>query len=96
MDTKRLLELAGMQLNETISSGQGGNIDKHVEGLAKEIMLDGIRMAKLVYAEEGPGKSGAKTEKEYIDYAVKHFLNDEYKKAIMDTLVEEYNDLVGN
>ena len=95
MDKKRLMELAGVQLDEVISSSANSKIDKLVDSLAYELVQEGKRLAIEVYDDEGPGKSGAKSKKEYVETALKDFLNKEYQTAIMARLVEEYNDIIG-
>jgi len=95
MDKQRLQELAGMQLNEIISSSANSKIDKLVDSLAYELVQEGKRLAIEVYDKEGAGKSGAKSKKEYVETALKNFLDKEYQNAIMDRIVEEYNDIIG-
>jgi len=79
--------------SNTISSGQDAKIDQLVSALAEELFQEGVRLAKEVWEDEGPGRTNAQNEKEYVEQATKKFLDPSYQREIMANVREEYKEL---
>ncbi len=93
MDKKRLLELAGITEGRNIvSSSAGSKIDRLIDDLGAALFEEGTTLAKEVFDNEGPGKSGIDNRAKYVKYALKRFLDANYKKEIMENIIEAYND----
>ena len=101
-DIRQILELAGVDISKgkaaqlietkTVSSSRQSTIDVLIEKLGQALAKEAVTLATEVYDKEGPGKSSKQTKEEYVKYAVKQFMSNEYKNDIMANIVESYND----
>ncbi len=95
MDKKRLLKLAGMVTEKSPTYGVANSkVEDMLERIAATLAAEAKELAGEVYDEEGAGRSGAKTKKEYVVWAVKRFLDNEYKRSIIKHLADSYKEAI--
>ena len=95
MDKKRLLELAGVVTEKSPTYGVANSkVEDMLEKIAATLATEAKELAGEVYDEEGAGRSGAKSKKEYVVWAVKRFLDNEYKRSIIKHLADSYKEAI--
>jgi len=69
-------------------------VEKHVAEAAKALAKDAVLQSAGVYDEEGPGRSGAQSGRDYIRYAAPKFLDDEVKTSVIKEFERYFDEYV--
>ena len=99
-DMRKLMEAVDAINEAPILSVENEEVEQHLDAAAKALAKDAVLQASGVWDEEGRDEggydTGAKTGKEYVNLAAPGFLDDEYKKSIMASFQNSFNEHVQN